>query len=276
MAPRRSTGRSRSTVILLVLTAITLLTLSGRGFGPLDSARSVVSSAVSPVGDAARWVFGPFSDAWNAAFDHGDLVQRNDELAQENDRLRGELIEGTVATQQLQELLQLVGIPFVGDTPVVHTRVISGTVGNFGDTIELDKGSTSGVVKGMPVITGRGLIGRVELVGEDRCTVELITGGSFRVGFLVIGTSAVGVAEGVGRPTILRGTNIDVAQTVSDGQIAVTAGLRGSSFPPNIPIGTVQSVRSDESSRQTIVDISMFASTRDLTYADVVLWTPVG
>ena len=118
--------------------------------------------------------------------------------------------------------------------------------------------------------------GRVQVVGEDRCTVELITGGSYRVGFLVIGTSAVGIAEGLGRPSILRGTNIDVAQTVSDGQVAVTAGLRGSSFPPNIPIGTVQSVRSDDASRQTLIEISMFASTRDLTYADVVLWTPVG
>lgn len=276
MAPRRSTGRSRSTVILLILTAVTLLTLGGRGFGPLDTARAAASSAVSPVGSAARWVFSPFSDAWNAAFDQGDLERRNETLVEENDRLRGEITQGSVATQQLQELLQLVGIPFVGDTPVVHTRVISGTVGNFGDTIELDRGSTSGVLAGMPVITGRGLIGRVKIVAEDRCTVELITGGSFRVGFLVIGTSAVGVAEGVGRPSILRGTNIDLAQSVQDGQIAVTAGLRGSSFPPNIPIGTVRAVRTDETTRQNLVDIEMFASTRDLTYADVVLWKPVG
>ena len=262
-------------MILLILTAITLLTLSGRGFAPLDSARATVSSAISPVGDAARWVMTPFSDAWNAAFDQGELARQNERLTQENDRLRGDITQGSVATQQLQELLQLVGIPFVGDTEVVHTRVVSGTAGNFGETIELDKGSSAGIVKGMPVITGRGLIGRVKIVGEDRCTVELITSGSFRVGFLVIGTSAVGVAEGVGRPSVLRGTNIDVAQRVSEGQVVVTAGLRGSTFPPNIPIGTLGSVRSDEGSRQTSVDIDLFASTRDLTYADVVLWTPV-
>ncbi len=276
MAPRRSTGRSRSTVILLVLTAITLLTLSGRGVGALDSTRAAVTSAVSPIGDAARWLFGPFSGAWNAAFDHGDLARRNDALVQENERLLGQLTQASISTQQLQELLNLVGIPFLGNTPVVHTRVVSGTIGNFGDTIELDKGASAGVVKGMPVITGQGLIGKVKVVGEDRCTVELITGGSFRVGFLVIGTSAVGIAEGVGRPSILRGTNIDVAQTVTEGQVVVTAGLRGSSFPPNIPIGSVKSVRSEEASRQTLVEISMFASTRDLTYADVVLWTPGG
>jgi rod shape-determining protein MreC len=259
---------------LLVLTAITLLTLSGRGFGPLDGARSAVSSAIGPVGDSARWALSPFSGAWNAAFDQGELQRQNDRLIEENDRLKGDVTQGSVATAQLQELLQLVGIPFLGDTPVVHTRVVSGTVGNFGETIELDKGSSSSIVKGMPVITGRGLIGRVKVVSEDRCTVELITGGSFKVGFLVIGTSAVGVAEGIGRPSVLRGTNIDVAQSVSEGQVVVTAGLRGSTFPPNIPIGTLRDVRSDEASRQTTVDIDLFASTRDLTYADVVLWTP--
>ncbi len=274
MASRNSTGRPRSTVILLVLTAITLLTLSGRGFGPLDGARSAVSSAIGPVGDSARWALSPFSGAWNAAFDQGELQRQNDRLIEENDRLKGDVTQGSVATAQLQELLQLVGIPFLGDTPVVHTRVVSGTVGNFGETIELDKGSSSSIVKGMPVITGRGLIGRVKVVSEDRCTVELITGGSFKVGFLVIGTSAVGVAEGIGRPSVLRGTNIDVAQSVSEGQVVVTAGLRGSTFPPNIPIGTLRDVRSDEASRQTTVDIDLFASTRDLTYADVVLWTP--
>ena len=53
LSTRRS-GRTRFTILLLVLTAITLLTLDGRGFGPIDSARSAVLSVLSPVGDAAR------------------------------------------------------------------------------------------------------------------------------------------------------------------------------------------------------------------------------
>lgn len=262
-------------MILLVLTGITLLTLSGRGFGPLDSLRSAAGSALAPVGDATSWVFSPLGDAWDAAFAQDDLKGENDRLREENERLSGEVTQAAIATRQLQELLQLVGIPFVGDTPVVHTRVVAGTVGNFGDTIELDKGTSSGIAIGMPVITGQGLIGRVRLAGDDRSTVELVSGGGFKVGFLVIGSSAVGVAEGTGNPRMLDGTNIDIGQTVSSGQIAVTAGLRGSSFPPNLPIGTITAVRPDETARQTRVDIELFASTRDLTYADVVLWAPV-
>lgn len=234
-----------------------------------------MGSILSPVGDAARWVFSPITGAWDAAFAREDLESENEALREENDRLRGELTQSVVATQQLQELLQLVGIPFVGDTAVVHTRVVAGATGNFGDTVELDKGSASGIEIGMPVITGQGLIGRVRLVGENRSTVELITGGRFKVGFLVIGTSAVGVAEGTGDASTLRGSNIDIGQEVTEGQIVVTAGLRGSPFPPNLPIGSISSVRPDESARQTTIEIDLFASTGDLTYADVVLWKAV-
>ena len=81
-------------MILLVLTAILLLTLSGRGFGPLDTVRSSISGVLSPVGDAGRWIVSPVVDAWDAAFDQGDLAARNRQLVEENDRLRGQVTQG--------------------------------------------------------------------------------------------------------------------------------------------------------------------------------------
>ena len=75
---------------------------------------------------------------------------------------------------------------------------------------------------------------------------------------------------------MLRGINIDVSvsSNVEPGSIVVTGGTRRSSFPPNLPIGTVATVQTDDATRQTTVDITMFARTTDLTYADVVLWQP--
>jgi rod shape-determining protein MreC len=273
--PRRR-GRARFTIVLLVLTSIVLLTLDGRSSGPLSSVRSAALSVLAPVGDVASTVFSPVRNAWSGAFRQDDLESENQKLQEENDRLRGELTASSVSKEQLQQLLQLVGIPFVGDTPVVHTRVVSGTVGNFGETVELDKGSSSGIEKNMPVITGEGLIGKVVQVSEGRSVVALITGGTFNVVFNVVGTPATGAAQGTGSASILRGGSIDVRQTISPGQIAVTSGLLGSPFPPNLPIGTITAVRSDEAARETSVDIAMFANTRGLTYADVVLWKPVG
>jgi cell shape-determining protein MreC len=125
-------------------------------------------------------------------------------------------------------------------------------------------------------VTGKGLIGKVVQVSDDRCTVELITSGNYNVGFNVVGTPAVGVAQGIGSPTVLRGVNIDVSLSskVEVGSIVVTGGTRRSSFPPDLPVGTVAAVQTDDAARETKVDITLFARTTDLTYADVVLWQP--
>jgi rod shape-determining protein MreC len=274
LSTRRS-GRTRFTVLLLVLTAVTLLTLDGRGFGPIDSARSAVLSALSPVGDFGAAVFRPIGNAWDSAFQQGDLKTENEQLREDNDRLNGEVTAGQVAQEQLQQLLENSGISFAPDLQRVHARVVAGSVGNFGQTLDLDKGASSQIAKGMAVVTGRGLVGKVVQVSNDRCTVELVTSGNYTVGFNVVGTSAIGVAQGNLSPTVLQGGKIDVTQTdvAADG-IVVTGGTQLSSFPPDLPIGTITSVQTNAAGRETKVEITLFARTTDLTYADVVLWQP--
>jgi rod shape-determining protein MreC len=276
MASSRRGGRSRITISLLLISAVLLLTLDGRGSGPIDSVRSAVLTVLSPLGGAASSIASPFHNAWDSAFDQNDLKKDNDVLREENDRLKGDITANSIAKEQLQQLLQLVGIPFVGDTPVVHTRVVSGAVGNFGDRIELDKGSSSGIERNMPVVTGEGLIGKVVEVGENRSVVALLSSGTFRVGFSVVGTAAIGIAQGTGNDGSLRGSNIDSRQAVTVGAIAATSGLAGSPFPPNLPIGTITAVRTNDAALESTVDISMFANLNDLVYADVVLWKPAG
>lgn len=276
MASSRRGGRARITISLLLLSAVLLLTLDGRGSGPIQSVRSAVLTILSPIGSAASSIGGPFRNAWNSTFEQGDLKKENEALREENDRLKGDLTANSIAKEQLQQLLQLVGIPFVGDTEVVHTRVLSGAVGNFGDRVELDKGSSAGIERNMPVVTGEGLIGKVVEVSENRCVVSLLSSGTFKVGFSVIGTAAIGIASGTGGDGALRGFNIDSRQSVQVGAIAATSGLAGSPFPPNLPIGTITAVRTNEAALESTVDIKMFANLNDLVYADVILWKPAG
>jgi rod shape-determining protein MreC len=270
LSTRRS-GRTRFTILLLVLTAVTLLTLDGRGFGPIDSARSAILSALSPVGDAASAVVEPIGNAWDSAFQESDLQTENERLREENDRLQGDVLAGQAAQQQLRQVLELVGLPFIGDNPVVHTRVVAGSVSNFTDTLDLDKGSSSGIAEGMAVVTGKGLIGKVVQVSADRSTVELVTSGNYQVGFVAVDTAAVGTARGIGSPDVLLGTGIDSTAEVEVGQILLT-GADGSSYPPGLPIGTITAMQTDAAARETTVDIELLADTTNLTYADVVLY----
>jgi rod shape-determining protein MreC len=270
--PRRS-GRRRFTLVLLVLTSITLLTLDFRGFEPLDRARSAVLSVLAPVGDLASNIFEPVGDAWDGAFNSDAIIDENEALRARVDELEGQLTSGEVAKESLQQILEQVGIPFVGDIPTAAAKVVSGAIGNFDTTMELDKGSSSGIAQGMPVVTGRGLIGRVDQVAEGRSRVELLTNGDLQVGFSVVGTPIIGTVRGTGRAGQLTGT-VDGDREVAVGQILVTSGTEGSPYPAGIPIGTITGIREGEGANVKTLDVTMLADIYDLTFASVVLYEP--
>ncbi len=269
----RRGGRTRFTLILLILTSITLLTLDFRGFAPLNSVRSAVLDAFEPVGNFASDTLRPVGDAWNGAFDYDNVKSENEALRQRVDELEGQITSGDVAKQSLQQLLEQVDIPFVGDIPTAGARVVSGAVANFDHTIEIDKGENAGIKKGMAVVTGRGLIGRVDTTSGDRATVELLSSGAFTVGFSVVGTNVLGEARGLADGVRLSATT-DVGRIVLPGQILVTSGLAGSRYPQGLPIGTVTNVQPNDGSLDQHLDVQMLADLSDLTFVSVVLWEP--
>jgi rod shape-determining protein MreC len=273
VAVSRRTGRSRFTLFLLILTSVTLLTLDYRGFAPIDRARSAVLSAFEPVGDFASDTFEPVGDAWRGAFDFGALEDENIALRERVDELEGQITSGEVAKDSLRQLLEQAGIEFVGDLPTARARVMSGAISNFDTTIEIDKGESAGIRKGMAVVTGQGLVGRVVRTSGDRAVVDLLSGGNIRVGFSVVGTNVLGVAQGRGDGTRLDAT-VDVDRIVLPSQIVVTSGIEGSTFPQGIPIGTVSEVGDDTGALQRNLVVDMLAKQADLAFVTVVLWEP--
>ena len=206
MALSRRIGRSRFTLLLLVLTSLTLLTLDFRGFGPLEQARSSVLSVFAPVGDGAANLFKPVGNLWHGAFAYDDLKRENDDLRAQIDDLQGQVTAGEVAKRSNQELLAQAKLPFVGDLQTVRARVTSGAVANFDDTIEIGKGSNDGIKKDMPVVTGTGLVGSVVQVSDTHAVVRLVTDTSFQVGVNALGSAFNGVARGQGTDNQLKAT----------------------------------------------------------------------
>ena len=273
MALSRRIGRSRFTLILLVLTSVTLLTLDFRGFAPLEQARSSVLSAFAPLGDGASNLFKPVGNVWHGAFAYDDLKQENDSLRAQIDDLQGQVTTGEVAKRSNQELLAQAKLPFVGDLQTVRARVTSGAVANFDDTIEINKGSNDGIKRGMPVVTGTGLVGTIVQVSDSHAVARLITDTSFQVGVNALGSAFNGVARGQGTDKQLKAT-MDVTAQVSPGQILVTRAIPGGRFPSDLPVGTVATVTADDGSLQRSIDVNLLADMQDLNYVSVVLWEP--
>jgi rod shape-determining protein MreC len=273
VAISRRSGRSRFTLILLILTSATLLTLDYRGFGPLESARDSVLSALAPVKDVVGDATSPVSDAWNGAFHYGDLEAENEELREQLRTLEGERFDAARDTETLRRMLGEVNIPYVGDNPKQLAEVVSGPVGNFDNTIEIATGSDDGVAEGMSVVSSSGLVGIVERVTSDRSEVLLVTAPDFEVGVRLTRSAdaAVAFGQGQGRPLTVEGVPAEVAVQRNE---LVTTGVDRSRYPAGIPVGLVSSTEVLDGELDRELFVEPIAHLNDLHFVTVILWLP--
>ncbi|HBL09781.1 MAG TPA: hypothetical protein DDZ64_12205, partial [Acidimicrobiaceae bacterium] len=73
MAAQRSADRPRPTLLILLVAALTLLTLQFRGFQPLDAFQQGVRDILSPVRSLVDRMTDPVETAWNGIFGYEDL-----------------------------------------------------------------------------------------------------------------------------------------------------------------------------------------------------------
>ena len=257
MALSRRSGRSRFTLVFLVLTSITVITLDfrGDGSGLVGSVRDGAADALEPVRSAAADVLSPVGDALAAVTGYGDLEDENAELRSRIAELEGEALRDESAEEELAEALALLDLGFVGDIPRVDARVVSTPVSNFEQTIELDRGSDDGIAVDMPVVTGEGLVGRVVHTSGARSTVRLLTDPASSVGVRLSRSDEVAVAEGEGPDRLLSLAFVDTAAEVDILELVVTSGLDDSVFPPGIPVGRVAAAESPSGQFQQQVEV---------------------
>lgn len=231
-------GRPRYILALLILTAITLATLDARGFGPVETGRNAVGTVLGPLRSAVGWVVSPVSSTWNGVWGYRDLEDENAELRARLADLEGQELREATAREVLERIMVQSDLTYAADVPQVLARVVGGPVNNFEETVTIDKGSADGIREGMAVVTGAGLVGRIDRVTENAAVVQLVSDSRMRVGARLVGSGAPGLVEGRGRG---RSPELEVSGTVelTDGELLETSGLAGSVYPPDIPIGRI-------------------------------------
>ena len=278
-SPRRS-GRSRFTIVVLVLLSITVLTLDFRGVGVVDDARNTVGSALSPLQGAADFVATPFQNTWHGITDYGDVTAENEELRARIDELEGRMAQNEDAAVQLEELLDQVDIPWVGSISTATARVMQQPASAFSHVVIIDKGSSVGIREGMPVVTGAGLVGQVVEVGSDRAWVQLLTDPEFRVGVRLVSSQRFGTAKGQGSSRDLRiDTGIEPGEDdadIPDNEILTTSGIDDrSSFPASIPVAKLTRIAQSNGGLTVEVFAEPLADLGELSFVNVMLTTPV-
>jgi rod shape-determining protein MreC len=270
----RRTGRSRFTLLVLVLASITLLTLDFHDSGPVQSLRDGAAAVFDPVRNATDGVTEPIGNAWNGIFGYDDLKKENQHLRDRVDALEAEKTNADVATRENKSLKEQLAIKQTSDIPTLAAEVVSGPLTSFDDTISINRGSGDGIKKGMSVMSKAGLVGRVVRVTGGRSTVQLITDPDFRFGIQLAENGERGIAQGTGREGTLQVQDgIDKDTPVQRGDRVVTAsgGLDGAAIPPSLAVGRVDRVGfTDDRTEKTLV-IDPAADLHALTYVTVLL-----
>lgn len=245
----RHDRRRRLTLVLLVVTSLALVSLDERGSGIIDSARSAAQDVVSPVQDLADDVINPVADWFDGLGRADEFRDENEKLRRELDAAKSEVASAKASLAELAQLKQILDLPDVADGDAVTAEVVGQGAGNFSRSLRISKGSSSGIVKGMPVVFGANgkaaLVGTVVRVSANESIVQRIDDGSFGVGAQLVqgsGAGPKGTVEGQRGSNLLRFSVIDDSATtvvLKKGDIAVTLGSENEPYPAGLAIGTV-------------------------------------
>ena len=169
MAVYRRTARPRFVLLLLVLSALTLVTIDTRagGSGVIGQIRAKAHDAFAPVQDATHSALRPVGNFFTGVVHYGELKSENARLRDELAKVRGQQLQAADAQRELQLLLDQQHLDFVGNIPTVAAQVVDTSSSNFEESVQINRGTDAGVAVNMPVVTSGGLVGRVDAVKQQ-------------------------------------------------------------------------------------------------------------
>jgi rod shape-determining protein MreC len=236
-------GRTSTKVLLaitLILVAAGLLLLSEGGM--LSPAQDLI---IRPISGVQSWIsvrYSAIRDVLSSPADLAALRARNAELELDVAQLQQEIIGLQEEIAEAEILAAL--LDYARSRPesrYLAADVIGKDSSPFIRSVWIGRGSDAGILQGMPVITERGLVGRIIEVTATSARVQLITDPDLVVNVLLQSSRAEGILAPQ-RGGEIRIDLIEQDATVSAGEIAITSGL-GGQYPPDIPVGEVISVR---------------------------------
>jgi rod shape-determining protein MreC len=213
---------------ICVVTSVALLALNDT-----DQIRSIRSFTLTTVGTLQE-IFGFVPNYFRLYHENRILREMNLTLGEEVNRLRESRLENI----RLRQLLNL-------KEHAVHRYVSANVVGlqmqPLRNTLTIDVGTNDSVRAGMPVVSERGLAGRVIATSSRYALVQLLLHSDLRVSAKVQRSRVDGIIRwNGGRDLTL--TNVSKTQDVQEGDPVITSEY-SSIFPSGIRIGIVSSAR---------------------------------
>ncbi len=232
-----------------------------------------VGSALAPLQRQASSGGGFLYRLWYGYIDLVDVRKENRQLREEINALNKTLASAGEAIRENDRLLKLVELRKTVKEPTVAASVIGEDVTPWFRTLTIDKGSSSGIREGMPVLASAGVLGQAIKVTVNSSRVLLLTDHASGISAMIQRSRARGVVKGKGENLCsLEFTMRD--EDVSVGDLVVTSGI-GGVFSKGIPIGTVSMVKKGQYGIFQTVSIRPAVNSENLEEVLVVLRAPI-
>lgn len=246
--------RNVGALVVAIVAQLMLLAYQIKGNGEVRLIRVWAVSAVTPVARGMETSRGGIAHFFHDYFFLLGVRGENEKLKAEVDRVRLEnyFLRNELSTADRAKALSI----FQQQSPsrTVAAHVIGNTTGVGAKVVIVDRGSNSGIEKGMAVITPDGIVGKIIGVFPTASYMLLITDPTFAAGVLSQKNRVHGTVKGLGYGSV----TVDYVQneeTVEQGEWFYTSG-DDRIFPKGLPVGQVTVARAGKAHKEIYVNPS--------------------
>lgn len=267
---KRNNGFRAFRIVLfsgIVLTLALIFLVSTLGTQRFGFVHKLVFEAAAPVQRGFATVAGyveTFKDDYVALLNVREENRRLWKALQEAREAANRNREALATNNRLRKLLEFKESM---DLPMLAARIIGKDPSLWFRTVIVDRGSSDGVVKGMPVVNGDGVVGQVFNVSPNYSKVLLAIAPSSAIDVLLQKSRVRGILKGTGSLSYKLDYVLKTVD-VQEGDQVVTAGY-GGLFPPGMPVGVVSSVVKKR--RGMFLDIEVTPTVDFLTLEDLLI-----
>lgn len=254
--------------VVCVFLVIILVTSGNKSIGSF-----LTNYVIIPLQKSAAGMTEGIKDSLPSTKTVAELEEENSRLAEENRQYREMLIEYYDLKEQNELLLEFYDIKEEhSDYKLVAAKVIARNPNENFYEFTIDRGKTSDITVGCPVVTSNGLIGQVCAVSETSCTVQTILSPNIQISVWSKKTKDGGIISGTPVHADLGLTvmeNVSAQNKMAVGDIIVTTGT-GGIYPADLIVGAVSEITYDEYDSTPIAIIKPYEDIQNLTTVAVI------
>lgn len=238
----------------------------------LEIVRTGLSAVVYPLRLVAAFPAKATHDVVHGLNTRQHLLKRNAKLKQHALKLQAQLQQFWSLKRENRQLRALMNAAPKAQGQLRIAEIMSVSLDPFRQQIILNKGRTSDVYLGQPVLGIGGMLGQITHVGPFTSIAILITDPNTAIPVEVLRSGLRTIAIGTGNSNELKLPYLPNNTTIRKGDRLVTSGLSGR-FPRGYPVATVTKV-TQKAGRPFAAITARPAAAMNRSHEVLLLWPP--